>query len=114
MIAARMMFKSRSDAFPSTLVRGALREFWAQEAKDKKDDPFAPVPNVSGTIYEVLPELDSLTIVKSIRKVEKILGIEIPLTLIKAGGYCSETEFLDDMIPKFQKEYERRQKQYRN
>jgi hypothetical protein len=99
----------RQAQFPQKTIEAALIKWWAEEALERSDDPFAPVPNTSGTIYELLPSLDSLTIVRSFLVIEKILEINVPVSLVKPGGYHSREEMLTDLMPKLRRYWEKRQ-----
>jgi hypothetical protein len=93
--------------FPEREVEDSLKEWWKSEAIKIADDPFAPVPKTVGTLYELLPPLDSLTIVRSLLVVEKILDIEVPVGLVKTGGYQSREEMLKDLLPKLRRLFEK-------
>jgi hypothetical protein len=96
----------RAAQFPEKEIEAALIEFWAEEALD----PFASVSRMpAGTLYELLPALDSLTIAGGLLVIEKILGMEVPVRLVKAGGYRSREEMLKDLLPKLWKYYEKKQ-----
>ncbi len=95
--------------FPEAELVTALVEWWSKKAMERVDDPFSTVPQTTGTIYELLPALDSLTVVESFLIIEKILGITIPVSLVKPGGYTSNEDMLKDLLPKFRKVYEKRQ-----
>ncbi|SRR6266404_5399200 len=103
--------KSKKQAlqFPEKKLETALIEWWAKEALERADDPFSPVPKTAGTIYELLPALDSLTIMRGLLIIEEILEIEVPVRLVKPGGYNSREEMLKDMLPKLRKLYEKKQ-----
>ena len=95
--------------FPEAELEAALNEWWAKEALAQTEDPFAPAPPKKGTVYEVLPSLDSLAIVRSFLIIEEILEMEIPVGLVKPGGYCSREEMLKDLLPKIRKHYQKQQ-----
>ena len=107
MIAAEKV-KSDVARFPEHELRTALTDFWKKQIKDRQTDPFAPKPSGGGTLYDLLPALDSLTIVRSFVVVEKVLKMKIPVGLVKKGGYDSREQMLQDLIPKLQKIYAKR------
>ena len=113
MIATKEEPPVRPKAFPESKVKAALIRFWTDESLERSKDPFAPAPKMSGTLYDLLPELDSLTIVQSFLTVEKILGLKIPVRLIRSGGYKSQNEFLADLLPKFRNHFEKQIKKVR-
>jgi hypothetical protein len=95
--------------FPEQAVQSALTKWWNSEALERTDDPFTAGKTISGTLYELLPELDSLTVVNSFLTIEGILGMSVPERLVKPGGYRSRDEFLNDLIPKLRNLYQKQQ-----
>jgi len=93
--------------FPKQELEAALVKWWASESLDRADDPFAKVPTKPDTLYSILPVLDSLAVVGSFLVIEEILKMEVPVGLVKRGGYCSCQEMLDDLFPKLRKLYEK-------
>jgi len=76
-----------------------LRTWWDEEVG--ADDPFAdPRPPRAGTIFEVMPEVDSLGVVTALITIEKHVGFEAPARIIRAGGYRSFDEMAGDLLPK--------------
>ena len=96
-------------AFPASEIKTALEQWWVTESLDRADDPFAKAPKATGTIYDLLPALDSLTIIRSFVVIEKVLDFQIPVTLVKPGGYSTREEMLKDLLPKLRAFYEKRQ-----
>ncbi|MEX0697738.1 MAG: hypothetical protein WD099_09355 [Dongiaceae bacterium] len=77
-----------------------LRSWWDDQVADA-NDPFAnPVPHQPGTIFEVVPVIDSLGVVTALITMEKHVKFEIPPRIIKAGGYRSFEEMIADLLPK--------------
>ncbi len=97
-------------AFPETMIRNGLSDFLKQHAKDREDDPFKPDPKPKGTIHDLLPVLDSLTVARSFNVVSKILQFKIPINLVKKGGYVSRDQMLGDLLPKLRDLYGERYK----
>jgi hypothetical protein len=97
--------KERTARFPEEELTATLTKWWAAEALERVDDPFSPVLQTVGTIYELLPALDSLTIVRSFLIIEEIMEMPVPVCLVKPGGYQSREEMLGDLVPKLRKYY---------
>jgi len=78
-----------------------LKTWWDDQVCAAAGDPFAdpPAPK-AGTIFEVLPEMDSLAAVTSILVIEEHLKIKIPVNIIKPGGYHSFEEMVSHILPK--------------
>ena len=93
-------------AFPENEIITALHKWWAEEALERAEDPFSPALKPTGTLYDLLPALDSLSIMRSFLTVKKILKKEVPVGLVKPGGYYSREEMLKDLLPKLRKLHE--------
>jgi acyl carrier protein len=77
-----------------------LRKWWKEQVTDE-DDPFsAPRTPRSGTIFEVVPAVDSLSVVAALVAMEKHLDFEVPPRIIKPGGYRDCEEMIADLLPK--------------
>lgn len=83
------------ETFPEADVIAALAEWWDAEADVRRDDPFAN----PGTLYDVVVDIDSLSVVNVLLVVEKILGFEPPVTVIKKGGYRDRQEMINHLVP---------------
>jgi hypothetical protein len=80
-----------------------LRTWWDDHV-EADDDPFAepPRPPRAGTIFEVVPVIDSLGVVTALLTIEKHVGFTVPVRIIKRGGYGSFAEMVADLLPKVQ------------
>lgn len=88
----------RPDAFPEALIRSELGR-WAQQLSAKKaDDPFAK-KKPTGTLLDVIPAVDSLTVAETFTVLEKILNYKVPAKFIKKGGYDSIDQMTEHLIP---------------
>jgi hypothetical protein len=77
-----------------------LKVWWDDQVADV-DDPFAdPRPPREGTIFEVVPVVDSLGVVTALLTIEKHVNFEVPARIIKAGGYRSFEEMLAHLLPR--------------
>lgn len=75
-----------------------LRIWWDDQVADA-DDPFSdPRPPREGTIFEVVPVVDSLGVVTALLTIEKHVKFEVPPQIIKAGGYRSFEEMLAHLL----------------
>jgi len=107
MIATAKLKQAAVD-FPEADVIAALIEFWNEEALQRSADPLAPVPKTTGTLYDLLPALDSLTIVCGLLVIERVLGMDVPVGIVKAGGYHSREDMLNDLLPKLRELYDKK------
>lgn len=86
-----------------------LRSWWDGEVGGK-DDPFAdPKSAASGTIFDVLPAIDSLGCVNGLLTIEKHVGFELPSRILRRGGYSSFEDMVSDLLPKVRAMLERRE-----
>ena len=77
-----------------------LKVWWDDQVADV-DDPFAdPRPPREGTIFEVVPVVDSLAVVTALLMIEKHVNFEVPARIIRAGGYRSFEEMLAHLLPR--------------
>lgn len=104
--------KSKVDVapFPRQEIRNALINLWKKQVKDREENPLAVKLPARGTntVRDILPALDSLTIVRSLAVISKILKIKVPTTLVKRGGYDSCQQMLGHLLPRLEKFYEKR------
>jgi hypothetical protein len=81
--------------FPESAVTTALEQWWDKEVKGRSTDPFAK----PGTLYDTVVEMDSLSVVNVLVTIEKIVGFELPVTIVKRGGHRDRQEMVDHMVP---------------
>ena len=93
-------------AFPVLSLRGSLNDFFSQNAKDRRNDPFKP----KGTVHDLVPALDSLTVARSLNVVSKILKCKVPANIVKKGGYANREQMFEDLLPKLEGIYKKRNK----
>lgn len=84
-----------------------LRAWWDGEVGGE-DDPFADPKPASGTIFDVLPAIDSLGVVNGLLTIEKHIGFEVPSRIIRRGGYGSFDDMASDLLPKVRAMVDRR------
>jgi acyl carrier protein len=87
---------------PEKEIREALDRWWAQQDAERASDPFKPFIRV-GTLYEVLPAIDSLTIMDAILEIEKVVKFEIPVSCVKKGGYQTREEMITHLLKQIRK-----------
>jgi len=77
-----------------------LKVWWSDQVADA-DDPFAdPRSPREGTIFEVVPVVDSLGVVTALVTIEKHVNFKVPASIIKAGGYRSFEEMRAHLLPR--------------
>lgn len=68
-------------------IRAALEEFW---------DEHSLMPEAGGpsTVNELLEPIESMTAVEVLATLDKVVGTELPNSVIRAGGYKTRDEFV--------------------
>lgn len=94
--------KPAAPPFPKDLVETALRDWWAHQEQDQKliADPVEELQPNSGTVFAVVPLVSSHHALNAVLAVEKIVGYEIPDSVVKRGGYQDCEEFVKHMMGK--------------
>jgi hypothetical protein len=94
--------KPAPQAFPKTSVETALREWWARQEQDQKliADTVDELQPTGGTVFAVVPLVSSHHALGAVLAVEKIVGYEIPDSVVKRGGYQDCEEFVKHMMGK--------------
>jgi hypothetical protein len=81
-----------------------LKEWFEEETAAIDGSVEADAPSGSGgSIVGMRPAIDSKRVVDATVVTKKVLGIELPPQIIKAGGYASCEEMVADLVPKLQK-----------
>lgn len=85
-------------------LRGKLRQWFNEETASIDGAVVAGAPSGSGgSIMGTGPAIDSKRVVDATVITKKVLGIDLPPEIIKAGGYDSFDEMVGDLVPKLQK-----------
>jgi hypothetical protein len=88
-----------ADGYNDGAIRADLQSWWDSQV-DSQDDPFAVPKPAAGTIFDVIPVVDSLNVVTALVAIEKHVGFKIHPRVIQRGGYNSFDEMANDLIPK--------------
>jgi len=85
-----------------TKLIAALRGWWEVESADW--DQLVAGPTVEGPdadidLWDDMPAIDSKAVARSSPLFKKFLGIELDVTLIRAGGYKTLDDFIDHLVP---------------
>jgi hypothetical protein len=94
--------KVTPQAFPKDQVEAALRGWWARqkEAICRIADPVPELQPDSATVFSLVPLVSSHHALDAVLDIEKIVGYEIPDSVVKRGGYQSGDEFVEHMMGK--------------
>lgn len=77
-----------------------LQDWWDDQVGGGPDDPFADPAPSTGTIFDVIPVIDSLGVVTGLITIEKHVGFKVPPRIIRRGGYNSFDAMVSDLLPK--------------
>jgi hypothetical protein len=83
---------------PETEIATALQRWWHSEVGHIANDPFAPKEERKGTLYDVVVEIDSLSVIDALLLLEGIVGFEVPPKVIKRGGYRDCEEMVSHLL----------------
>jgi hypothetical protein len=85
------------------LVKG-LKDWFEEETASIDGSVVSAAPSGSGgSIITARPAIDSKRVVDATLVTEKVLGIELPPEIIKAGGYESCEAMLDHIVPRLER-----------
>ncbi len=91
--------------FPKKRVETALKNWY----KRKIESPFRK--KTEGTVFDLQPEISSVETVAVFLEIKPLVGdLKNKSNLIKPGGYRSCTEFINDMLPKLEKRFNKYKK----
>ena len=88
--------------FDATALTAELQGWWDEQVVNP-DDPFADAAAPTGTIFDVLPVLDSLAAVTGLIAIEKHVPFKVTARVIRKGGYKSFDDMMSDLMPKLEK-----------
>lgn len=85
-----------------TKLIDALRGWWEVESTDWDQlvtGPIADAPDADIDLWDDMPAIDSKAVARSSPLFKKFLGVELDVTLIRAGGYKTLDDFIDHLVP---------------
>lgn len=82
----------------------ALKDWFEEETAAIDGSVEAGAPSGSGgSIMGMRPAIDSKRVIDATVVTKRVLGIELPPQIIKAGGYASFDEMITDLVPKLER-----------
>jgi|ERR1700722_14145981 hypothetical protein len=91
---------SDDPSYDEAAIINDLQTWWNDQVAGAADDPFASPAPLKGTIFDVLPAVDSLGVVSGLVTIEKHVGMKIPARIIRSGGYKDFNDLTADLLPK--------------
>ena len=95
----KKVFATKVPALIAALQEWFNEETAAIDGSVEADAPSGP----GGSIMGMRPAIDSKRVVDATVVTKKLLEIELPPQIIKAGGYASCEEMVADLVPKLEK-----------
>ena len=97
------LLKENKRQFPTEEIQLVFQEYLTNKSSVQAilNENFNTDSNSNITIFPQ-PEIDSLSVVELFDLLEPIVGFELPLRFIKAGGYDDGEDLLDDLLPKLE------------
>ena len=96
-------------AFPTALVEACLVAELTEAVGAFARIKGTPLPATPAQIRIMPVQIDSIVCVDILCAVEPVLGgIELPETVVKAGGYGSIDSAVKNMLPRIEKEWKKR------
>jgi hypothetical protein len=94
--------KFTTQPFPKDQVETALHGWWARQEEEMRRiaDPVPELQPDGGTVFSLVPLVSSHHALDAVLDIEKIVGYEIPDSVVKRGGYQSGDEFVEHMMGK--------------
>ena len=93
--------------FPEADVRKCIQDWWNSEVENDGEDPFLDPAKMEGTLHQLLPTIDSLSAVNCLLGIETCIGVRIPVSVIKRGGYANCVEMEEHLLPRILKTWEK-------
>jgi hypothetical protein len=94
--------KLTTQPFPKDKVEAALRCWWARREEEMRRiaDPVPELQPDSGTVFSLVPLVSSHHALDAVLDIERIVGYEIPDSVVKRGGYQGSDEFVGHIMGK--------------
>ncbi len=95
-------------AFPTAQVEACLQAELLHAITAMAKIKGTPLPSTPSQVRVMPVQVDSLVCVDVLCAIEPILGIELPESVVKAGGYGSIDSAIKNLIPRIEKEWNKK------
>jgi len=90
--------------FPAAAVEACLRAELIEAVKIDASIRGIPLPSSPAQVARAAIEIDSVVVVVEILcAIDPIVGIELPDSVVRAGGYASVESALDHLLPRIER-----------
>ena len=94
--------------FPTAAVETCLHDELVEAIKAMAKIKGTPLPTAPAQVRVMPVQVDSLVCVDILCAVEPIIGIELPESVVKAGGYGSIDSAIKNLIPRIEAEWKKK------
>lgn len=94
-------------SFPATRVAAVLHEEFVSAVAVEAELLEVLLPEESNDIAQMPFDIDSLLAIEILLAVEDLVGIELPSSVVKAGGYGSVDNAIETLLPKIEKHWKK-------
>lgn len=91
--------------FPLVAVEACLRAELIEAIKAEASIKGVALPAAPADIAKAAVSIDSLVVVSILCAVEPIIGVELPESVVRAGGYVSVESALEHLLLRIEKEW---------
>ena len=109
-----MTLTLKSDAatktFNAAAVEAALRDALISNVQSQAELYGVDLPDTLSGVSKQAVVIDSLVVVEILTVAEPLIGAELPQKLVKEGGYDSVDQAIENLMPKIEKIWQKKQK----
>ena len=91
--------------FPKAAVEARLRDELIETVKAEAGVRGIALPSARADIAKTAFQVDSLVVVSILCTVEPIVGLELPDSVVRAGGYASVESALAHLLPRIEAQW---------
>jgi hypothetical protein len=95
-------------AFPAPEITACLRAELIEVVQSRAEMHGTALPSTPAAIVAVSFPIDSLDVVDMLCKLDELVGFNLPHSVVRAGGYGSINEAIQDVIPRVEKIWSKR------
>jgi hypothetical protein len=89
--------------FPAAAVEACLRAELIEAVKIDASIRGIPLPSSPAQVARAAIEIDSVVVVEILCAIDPIVGIELPDSVVRTGGYASVESALDHLLPRIER-----------
>ena len=102
--------KTETATFQASAIEAVLRDALISNVQDQATLYGVELPTSLADVSKQSVSIDSLIVVEILCAVEPLVGSELPQKLVKEGGYESVDQAVNNLMPKIEKVWQKKQK----